>query len=512
MKIEQANKLINKHEKEDLPELRSQLETIAVQLEKFYQFPESDYTNAFIRANDSLVNGGTILLNCKEYTYSDIINLNDNISLICLNGYATLKALNLQKSCIKFGSNSRIENIILRSETTVRDSLDTSSKLYCQNKTNVRIKNVVIDGANSAGMIFYNLTDFILENCIVSNTKADGIHLTDGCKNGIIQNNFIKNVGDDGIACVSYSKSNQVENIKILNNTVDCTNARGIANIGSKKIYILNNTINNTATASINVAFEISYDTHIPSETYVSNNICSNYNKTINGLGAISVMGAEGVVEISNNTILDTVEDSVLKLPLLFDCPKTILNVNGNIVNATCERYFNFLVNSKRYEYGVNFTNNKFTGGNCTKYSEVFKIDNFVFTNNVFNGLSDTLEKDISFTLLKNSIIENNNLFRLNGSKGKIYIEDLYESRVGCNGFLPIYKNTTEFNPYTSSYEWNNITSQDLGMVVPLLGSTPDASLRTAKIGALVVTGSYPNYYLQVRYGTNDYAKVKLTV
>ena len=28
MKIEQANKLINKHEKEDLPELRSQLDAL----------------------------------------------------------------------------------------------------------------------------------------------------------------------------------------------------------------------------------------------------------------------------------------------------------------------------------------------------------------------------------------------------------------------------------------------------------------------------------------------------
>ncbi|MDD7450690.1 MAG: hypothetical protein PUK76_06555, partial [Treponema sp.] len=106
-------------------DINASLDNISIQLDEFIVNGESDYTNAFIRANAMLSNGGTILLSCKEYNYSDIITLSNNVSLMCLNGYATLKALNLQKSCIKFGNNSRLENLILISETTSRDSLDT---------------------------------------------------------------------------------------------------------------------------------------------------------------------------------------------------------------------------------------------------------------------------------------------------------------------------------------------------------------------------------------------------
>ena len=500
--------------KEKFTQVNTQVNAISVQLEDFYK-GESDYTNAFKLAIKSLRKGGTILLDCKEYNYSDSIILGDNISLMCLNGYATLKALNLNNSCIQLGNNSRMENLILNSiETTTRSASNSTTRIFINGADNIRIKNVLINGGNSVGMMIANTNNFVIEKCTVMNTLADGIHITDGSKNGIIQNNFISNVGDDGIACVSYNKdTKQVFNIKILNNTVYGTKARGITSIGSDTIYIQNNTINNTYNGSINIAQEGSYDTMIPANAYIKSNICKNYTTNLQGLGAISILGAEGIIEIDSNTILDTTDSAVSKLPLLFDCPNATLRVSNNSIKAKCSRYFTFKNTDERYKNGVSIMNNTGVGGNCTQYSEIFLIDNFIFINNVFKDLSATLEKDFWIVSLKNAIIENNNLFRTDNTKAKVLFQDLYESRVGINSFNPVYACTNNgINPYDNSYEWNNILSSDLGMVIPFLKEPPVNSQRSAKFGALMMTGTYPNYYLQVRYGTNNYAKIKLDI
>lgn len=56
MKIEQANKLINKHEKEDLPALRSQLETNTIEINNLKNTKVENKNGQGYKITDPLIN------------------------------------------------------------------------------------------------------------------------------------------------------------------------------------------------------------------------------------------------------------------------------------------------------------------------------------------------------------------------------------------------------------------------------------------------------------------------
>ena len=495
--------------KDEIEEINSSLDNISIQLDEFIVNGESDYTNAFIRANAILSNGGTILLSCKEYNYSDIITLSNNVSLMCLNGYATLKALNLQKSCIKFGNNSRLENLILSSETTSRDSLDTSTKLHTKNADNVRIRNVVIDGANSAGMLFNNMTNFVIENCVVRNTKADGIHITNGCKNGIVQNNFAYNVGDDGIACVSYlEKGSQVENVVILNNIVDTTNARGISNIGSKNITIKNNNINGTNSAGIIVAHESGYNTYSPVNTIIAENTITDFSKNFEHAG-ILITGfgdSDKVGTTIRSNAIDNTSASTKRKGITVDGCSNVIIVENSIYNSShCIRAGNYANTSSTFR----LKNVKVSGNRCIDCaSPIFLMTDYleVSNNNFINTRPDS-GRHMFIANAKFSIINNNTIIAEDESIGIAKIENLYSSIVGYNNASVSFGFTSDKNPYTDSYEWDNKIMEGQGVTIPLFN--PSGGHRCGKFGTMAVSSDGTS--LKVRVGQNTWKTIQMT-
>ena len=66
------------------------------------------------------------------------------------------------------------------------------------------MRGIFVDGAAAAGIFAFGASDYLIEDVSVENTRADGIHNTNGAHHGIIRRARVRNVGDDGIAVVSY--------------------------------------------------------------------------------------------------------------------------------------------------------------------------------------------------------------------------------------------------------------------------------------------------------------------
>jgi Right handed beta helix region len=83
-----------------------------------------------------------------------------------------------------------------------------------------QIDHVIINGSSGGGTVSYGGSGFFITNNTIENTNADCIGSYDGASNGLVENNYIYECGDDGISNVAYSAP-AVSNITITNNVVE---------------------------------------------------------------------------------------------------------------------------------------------------------------------------------------------------------------------------------------------------------------------------------------------------
>lgn len=187
----------------------------------------------------------------------------------------------------------------------------------------VRIGAGSVTGAASAGILCADRASShgtIVGNW-VSNTLADGIHLTAGAQDMVVSGNTLVNVGDDMIAVVSYLKDGAVVARVMVqaNHCVSQTNGRGISVVGGEAVTIDHNTIESSDVAGIYLASEDSYNTYGPRDVKVTNNTLRNANqKHAVTHGGIYVFGRTAAgngspvpylaqnITISGNTLTDT--------------------------------------------------------------------------------------------------------------------------------------------------------------------------------------------------------------
>ncbi len=211
-----------------------------------------------------------------------------------------------------------------------KDRLSTShsAAISVNGATGFAISNVNIGvggvkGAASAGILCADKPSShgtITRNG-VSNTLADGIHLTAGAQDMVVSGNTLANVGDDMIAVVSYLKDGaEVTHVKITgNHGVSQTNGRGISVVGGDDVTIDLNTIDSSDVAGIYIASEDSYNTYGPSNVQVTGNTIRSANQkhavTHGGIyvfGRVAAVGGARAaylaknITISGNTLLHT--------------------------------------------------------------------------------------------------------------------------------------------------------------------------------------------------------------
>jgi len=211
----------------------------------------------------------------------------------------------------------------------------------------VRIGMVGVTGAASAGILCADRSSSLgtLRGNQISNTLADGIHLTAGAKDMVVSGNTLTNIGDDMIAVVSYLKDGAVVSRVMIagNHCISQTNGRGISVVGGNGVTIDRNTIESSDVAGIYLASEDSYNTYAPQDVRVTNNTIRNANQkhavTHGGIyvfGRTATVGRTSVpylaqnITIAGNTLIDT-----YYMGIRIGGHASMVRVTGNHVQGT---------------------------------------------------------------------------------------------------------------------------------------------------------------------------------
>jgi parallel beta-helix repeat protein len=199
-------------------------------------------------------------------------------------------------------------------------------------------------GANSAsnvGILMVHADRFLIANNTVSRTRADGIHVTNGSRNGRILNNTVRETGDDMIAVVSYIDSgnaalNKASNVlgdwltrldqRVNKNILVAGNrvggqywGRGITVVGGRKVTIARNIIDNVPIAAgVLLAREANYQTFGTRNVLVEYNTIRNVQNmapTYDGLGRYSTAQrtGHGAIEIHASQFQDETANTMLR-------------------------------------------------------------------------------------------------------------------------------------------------------------------------------------------------------
>lgn len=227
------------------------------------------------------------------------------------------------------GVGGAIQNCTLVSPAARNRLSSSHSAAICVNgavrftiaKVSIGMGNVT--GAASAGILCADRSSSLgtITGNQISNTLADGIHMTAGARDTVVKGNTLTNIGDDMVAVVSYLKDGAVvSRVRIEgNHCVSQTNGRGISVVGGEGVTIDHNTIESSDVAGIYLASEDSYNTYAPRDVRVTNNTIRNANqKHAVTHGGIYVFGRTATVNgtlvhylaqnitISGNTLTDT--------------------------------------------------------------------------------------------------------------------------------------------------------------------------------------------------------------
>lgn len=257
------------------------------------------------------------------FFYSDVIVL-DGVDLAGEGEASVLHSTNPQRQAVQLtGNGSGLSRVKLTTvPVTERLSTSVSARVHIMpGAADFTIADTFIAGGSSAGIIGYGINGAIVRNH-VRDTLADGIHITGGSANVRIEENTVRDTGDDMIAVVSYEKNGTwVNNVKIANNDVAGGHARGITVSGGTNISIEKNRIADTGGAGVFIASEGSYRTYeVRNLQVVRNHILrDSLNPAIPEKGGIRLQATYKEPSIVNatfeqNTITDSADSGILIL------------------------------------------------------------------------------------------------------------------------------------------------------------------------------------------------------
>ncbi len=167
---------------------------------------QTDDGPALQRALDSLKNGDVLQIPAGQtYRHGDVLTI--RVTGAHLQGPGTLLATQEEHCALSIDADNVLVDGGLElkiAQTSRRWSAPAQNNLNLLAHKGIVVRDVFVDGAGAAGVFIYGASNYLIENVTVQNTRADGIHQTHGAHDGIIRRAVVRNVGDDGIAVVSY--------------------------------------------------------------------------------------------------------------------------------------------------------------------------------------------------------------------------------------------------------------------------------------------------------------------
>lgn len=277
----------------------------------------ADDTQALQNALNSLSPNATLNFGVnKTYLHSKVLYLQK--SGVRLTGKnVNIVAVKQDESAfmVKNVTNVTIDNLTFTARNvTHRWAEYEKMKLCVLGSSNIKLTNITVNGAGAAGIYLGRVKNFRIDQARVSNTRSDGIHLTEGTNHGVLTHPVIANSGDDGVAVVSYNDGNPVSNnITIYSPRLyGQTGGRAFAVVGGDRIFWNDIYAKNSNAAGLYLASEREWNTLPVTNIVVTGGklLNSNQNKTIDH-GSIVLYGSQPNtnnynINIRNLTIINT--------------------------------------------------------------------------------------------------------------------------------------------------------------------------------------------------------------
>ena len=165
----------------------------------------TDDTAALQRALRGVAVGGTLALTRgRTYLHSDVLTL--TVANVVLTGGGRFLATREERSALRIEADGvTLDGVTLGVRATTRrwDAPD-QHRLYIAPCRGLVVRRVTVTGSAASGVFLAGAADFRLEDVTVKDTRADGIHLSQGSRSGQVLRPRLSGTGDDGVAVVSY--------------------------------------------------------------------------------------------------------------------------------------------------------------------------------------------------------------------------------------------------------------------------------------------------------------------
>ena len=220
----------------------------------------TDDTVALQRALDSVPVGSALVLPAgRVFAHSDVLHLRR--AGLHLTGPGALLATREERSSVWVEADDVVLDggLLLRiTPTTRRWDAWEQMRLRVLGVSRTVVREVTVDGSAAAGIYLGGARDFVLDRVTVVNTRADGIHMTSGTREGRVLSPVVRNSGDDGIAVVSYSQDGApVHNITVRSPRVLGTRwGRGLSVVGGTDIAYTGVHVERSSAAAVYIANE----------------------------------------------------------------------------------------------------------------------------------------------------------------------------------------------------------------------------------------------------------------
>lgn len=179
------------------------------------------------------------------------------------------------EALILTGNGPSVSNLSMRSYATLRLDTPWSGMIWVDNATNYSVKNVLINGSSSIGIMSYGSAKGTVSGNTIENTLADSITQIAGSNTITVSGNKILNSGDDGISIVSYVAYPPIVSAIIVTGNTITNNlwGRGMSVVGGNNVTFKGNYVSNPDGGSdIYIASESEFDTLGVSGVTVSGN------------------------------------------------------------------------------------------------------------------------------------------------------------------------------------------------------------------------------------------------
>lgn len=210
-----------------------------------------DQGDALQRALDALRPGQRLVFAPGRYVVGRSLVVRQ--ARVVLAGFgATLIATAPNDQTIELrGDGTTLVGFRLKGTGTTRRTTPESTKIEVTGR-DVQVLDNVIDGGASAGIFVFGGVSVAIVGNEVMSTLADGIHMTHGSHNVLVQGNVVRGTGDDMIAVVSYQAEGVLtRNVLITGNSLEGNSwGRGITVVGGENVTISNNVVRNVQVSS----------------------------------------------------------------------------------------------------------------------------------------------------------------------------------------------------------------------------------------------------------------------